>query len=137
MPCVVLWRHHCPSHATDPHAPRVHPRPGATSFPFSHWAMPMVRQHSSSPEIFIPGPQSPEMSPNQSGSVSSPFCEDIPKASDVPLLQLRQAVFFQRTQGTQSILTNTEVIIIIGCLIPPIQHQKHNETLTLPQDTSG
>ena len=36
-----------------------------------------------------------------------------------------------------TILTNTEVIIIIGCLIAPVQHQKHNETLTLPQATCG
>lgn len=67
--------------------------------------------------------------------MSSPFCEDILKASDVLCSNQGKLSSFRGHKGliiigTQSILT--EVIIIIGCLIPPIQHQKHKETLTLP-----
>lgn len=29
------------------------------------------------------------------------------------------------------------MIIIIGCLIPPVQHQKHNKTLICPRTSLG
>ena len=107
-PCVVLPQHHCPSRTTDPPRIKSSFRPGATPFPFSPSAMPMARHYSSGLEIFIHGPQSPEMSPNQSVVDLCPhhFCEDIPKASDVPLPQPGQAVLFQGTQRTNSYRNN-------------------------------